>query len=127
VAHRNGDEADRRGVRRVEHVPLHKPADRIGTVEYNYRQTFSSGCPHYFDRRGQIGVVPSPSILQIDHHGVDALHHFVGRGRSPAIKAVDWKPSGRVFRRRNRSARVGRPPKAMLWTEKSHQLDTRSL
>jgi hypothetical protein len=98
VAHGNGKQTDARGKGGVQHVALNHAADRIRSVEQHDAKVRFPRRTHDGHRGGEIGVVASARILQIHQHEIYPPQHFVVGGRTGAIKAVDWKPSGRIFR-----------------------------
>ena len=110
---------------RLQHVPLHRPADRVRTIEHDHRDALRPGGPHHVHRGGEIGVVPGARVLEIDQQQVDSGEHLVGGGGSPAVKTIDWKPSGRIDRRRDRRAGIGRATESVLGAEQRHQPDSR--
>jgi beta-N-acetylhexosaminidase len=123
VTHRDREAANRRTKRCIQHVSLDQCADWVGPIQNDHWKSASSRGLHDVDRGGQVGVVACADILQIDQHDIDSPQHLRCRGRSPAVKAIDWKPGGRIFRGRNCGARIGCPPESMLGAEQCYELD----
>ena len=124
VPHRNGHEADERGVgipRAGPRVPLHLfPADRVGAVEHDHALPRAGGVAHHLGRGRDVGVVPGPDVLQIDEHDVHRIERRAGGGARSAVKAVDWETAGGVHGVGEPRAVLG-PAEPVLGAEQGRQ------
>ena len=123
MAHRHRERADERTMGRVEHVALHRPADRVRAVEHGDRKRTPGRRPHHFDGGAEVGEGPGAHVREVHQQEVDPRQHRI-RGRAlRTVKAVDWKTGCAVAGGRDGFAGGGGAAESVLGTEQGDQPD----
>jgi len=122
VAHRHRETTYKRGVLRIEHVPLDRSPDRVGAIQDDEGHVGSTGRLHREGHGPDVRVVPRPDVLDVEEQHVQLGEDLGGRLACAAVERVDRHSGRLVDGVGNRHARFGLTADAVLGREERGQL-----
>src|SRR5580765_3422978 len=98
MPHGDRKSCDRRFGYAVLNIPLNRTSNRVRPVEHDRGKPLLRGGTHDGGDCGRIGVVASPSILEVDDKDVHIRQHGSGWRMEPytIVQQVDGETGGRV-------------------------------